>query len=624
MAAWLADNRHPYCENNQFPGRNFYYAKGTGDGPMAQHDLVIRNGTIIDGSGAPPFVGHVAIDGDTITAVGAVYGLGREEIDATGLVVTPGFVDVHTHYDAQVTWDERMTPTSQHGVTTVVMGNCAVGIAPCRPGDQSLLTTVIEGVEDIPEAVITAGVPWAWETFPEYLDFIETRRTDVDFAALIAHAPIRVYVMGERAARRELSTQSEQEEMTRLVAEAVRAGAVGVSSSRTSAHRTTDGQLALAETSTEAEVIALARGLEVGGGGVFEINVEFADAHIGEDSADFDLLKRAAKVSGGRPVHYLLMEYARQPTLWRSLLELTGKANAEGLSIKAQVMPRAQGILWGLTASYHPFSLNPSYAEIANAPLAEKVKRMRDPAMKARLLAEEPAHANPVLVRTAKALGDAYVLGDPADYEQPRERSLAGRAAATGIDPASLAYDLLLEDEGRALLYLPSTNYLESNYDNVYEMITDPNAIVSLGDGGAHYGMICDSSYSTYLLTHWVRDRTRGERVSLPWAIKALTSVPAEGFGFTDRGLLTPGRKADLNIIDMNALTLRGPEIVSDLPGGGSRFIQRAKGYRATIVSGKITYRDGEPTGALPGTLVRIRHDSALAATMGDSEMALR
>jgi N-acyl-D-amino-acid deacylase len=589
---------------------------------LAQHDLIIRSGSIVDGSGGPPFVGDIAIDGETITTIGLVESRGREEIDATGMIVTPGFVDVHTHYDAQVTWDERMTPTSQHGVTTVVMGNCAVGIAPCRPGDQALLTTVIEGVEDIPEAVITAGVPWSWETFPEYLNFIESRRTDVDFAALIAHAPIRVWVMGERAARRELSTQGEQEEMTRLVAEAVRAGAVGVSSSRTSAHRTSDGQLAPAETSTEAEVIALARGLKVGGGGVFEINVEFADAYAGEDSADFELLKRAAKVSGGRPVHYLLLEYARQPKLWRSLLELTAKANAEGLSIKAQVMPRAQGILWGLTASYHPFSLNPSYAEIADLPLADKVERMRDPAMKARLLAEEPAHPNPVLVRTAKAVGEAYVLGDPADYEQPLERSLAGRAAATGTNAASLAYDLLLEDEGRALLYLPATNYLESNYDNVHEMITDPNAIVSLGDGGAHYGMICDSSYSTYLLTHWVRDRTRGERVSLPWAIKALTSVPAEAFGFTDRGLLAPGLKADLNIIDMDVLTLPGPEIVSDLPGGGSRFIQRARGYRATIVSGEVTYRNGEPSGALPGRLVRIRHENAVARAGQASEVA--
>ena len=576
---------------------------------MVAHDLVIRGGTIVDGSGGEPFRGDVAIDGRTIVAVGTVEGRGREEIDAGGCIVTPGFVDVHTHYDAQVTWDERLTPTSHHGVTTVVMGNCAVGIAPCRPGDQTLLTTVLEGVEDIPEAVITAGVPWTWETFPDYLDFIETRRTDVDFAAMIAHAPIRVYVMGERAVRREISTQSEQEEMTRLVAEAIRAGAIGVSSSRTSAHRTSNGELAPAETSTDAEVIALARGLKLGGGGVFEIIVEFADAYAGEESADFELLKRIVKFSGGRPLYYLLQEYARQPTLWRSLLALTEQANAAGLPIKAQAMPRAQGILWGLTASHHPFSLNPSYRAIADLPLAEKVRRMRDPAVKARLLAEQPAHPNPILVRVARLFGDAYVLGDPADYEQPRERSIAGRAAALGIDPASLAYDLLLEDEGRAMLYLPSTNYLEANYDNVREMITHPDAIVSLGDGGAHYGMICDSSYSTYLLTHWVRDRTRGARVTLPWAIEALTRVPAEGFGFADRGLLAPGMKADVNVIDLAGLTLPGPEVVADLPGGGSRTVQRAKGYVATIVSGEVTYRDGEPTGKLPGRLVRMKHD---------------
>ena len=578
---------------------------------MVAHDLVIRGGMIVDGSGGEPFRGDVAIDGRTIVAVGTVEGRGREEIDAGGLIVTPGFVDVHTHYDAQVTWDERLTPTSHHGVTTVVMGNCAVGIAPCRAGDQDLLTTVIEGVEDIPEAVITAGVPWRWETFPDYLDFIGTRRTDVDFAAMIAHAPVRVYVMGERAARREISTQAEQEEMTRIVAEAIRAGAVGVSSSRTSAHRTSNGELAPAETATEAEVIALARGLKLGGGGVFEIIVEFADIYAGEESADFELLKRAVKVSGGRPVYYLLQEYARQPTLWRALLELTEQANAEGLPIRAEAMPRAQGILWGLTASHHPFSLNPSYRAIAALPLDEKVRRMRDPAFKARLLAEKPVHANPVLVRVARLFGEAYVLGDPADYEQPRERSVAGRAAALGVDAASLAYDLLLEEEGRAMLYLPSTNYLDANYDNVREMITHPHAIVSLGDGGAHYGMICDSSYSTYLLTHWVRDRTRGERVALPWAIKALTSVPAQGFGFSDRGLLAAGMKADLNVIDLDRLTLPGPEVADDLPGGGSRTVQRAKGYVATIVSGEVTYRDGEPTGALPGRLVRMRHGAS-------------
>jgi N-acyl-D-amino-acid deacylase len=573
---------------------------------MADHDLVIRGGTIVDGSGGEPYRGDVAVDGGVIAAVGAVDGAGREEIDATGLIVTPGFVDVHTHYDCQITWDERLTPSSHHGVTTVVMGNCAIGIAPCRPTDHETLVTVIEGVEDIPEAVMTAGVPWGWETFPEYMDFIEGRHADVDFAAMIAHAPIRVYVMGERAARRELSTQAEQEEMTRLVAEAIRCGAVGVSSSRTSAHRTAAGDLAPAETSTEAEVMALARGLKHGGGGVFEVIIEFADADEDEESSDYNVLRRAVQVSGGRPAYFLLLEYARQPTLWRTLLKQSAQANADGLTIKAEVMPRANGVLWGLTASHHPFSINPSYHEIADLPLEAKVARMQDPAFKAKLLAEEPEHRNPILVRLASMYPGAYVLGDPADYEQPREQSIAGRAEALGVDPASLAYDLLLENDGKAILYLPSTNYLEGNYDNVLEMMTHPDALVSLGDGGAHYGLICDASYTTYLLTHWVRDRTRGARVTLPWAIEALTSKPAQAFGFHDRGRLATGMKADLNVIDFERLMLPGPVVVNDLPGGGARTVQRAKGYVATIVSGQVTYRDGEATGALPGRLVRM------------------
>ncbi|WP_174274602.1 N-acyl-D-amino-acid deacylase family protein [Sphingomonas bacterium] len=589
---------------------------------MPVHDLVIRGGTIVDGGGGEPRIGDVAIDGRTIVAIGTIEGRGREEIDATGLIVTPGFVDVHTHYDCQITWDERLMPTSHHGVTTVVMGNCAIGIAPCRPEDHDLLVTVIEGVEDIPEAVLTAGVPWKWETFPEYMDFIEGRHADIDFAAMIAHAPIRVYVMGERAARRELSTQAEQARMTQLVAEAIRCGAVGVSSSRTSAHRTTGGDLAPAETSTEAELMALARGLKDGGGGVFEINIEFADADEGEESADYNLLRRAVKASGGRPAYFLLMEFARQPTLWRTLLELNAQANAEGLPIKGEVMPRANGVLWGLTASHHPFSLNPSYRAIADLPLAAKVAKMRDPAFKAKLLAEAPAHRNPVLVVMAKMFEQAYALGDPADYEQPRERSIGGRAEALGVDPAGLAYDMLLEDEGKAMLYLPSTNYLHANYDCVHEMMTHPDSLVSLGDGGAHYGMICDASYSTYLLTHWVRDRTRGPRVTLPWAIEALTSKPAKAFGFADRGLLAPGMKADLNLIDMERLTLPGPEVVSDLPGGGSRTIQRAKGYVATIVSGEITYREGAPTGALPGRLVRINQQDRVMEKVAELERA--
>lgn len=571
---------------------------------MDEHDLVIRNGTIVDGAGAEPFTGDVAIDGQLISAVGAVPGVGRTEIDATGLLITPGFIDLHTHYDCQVTWDNRLIPSSHHGVTTVVMGNCSVGIAPCRPEDRELLIEVVEGVEDIPGAVMAEGIPWQWETFPEYLDFLETRRTDVDFVAQIAHSAVRVYAMGARGAARELANSAEQARMTELVTEGIRAGAIGVSSSRTGAHRTLAGELAPSETATEAELMSLAHGIREAGTGVFEIVMDFTDLES-DDSADFNLMRRIVRASGNRPLSYSLFQLDAQPNVWKSLLRLTDEANAAGLPILAQVMPRANGIMWGLTASYNPFSFQPSYKAIAHLSLADRVATMRDPAFKTRILSEQPSHSNPMLMNLAAMFPKSFLLGSPPDYEQLPDQMIAARAQRAGESAASVAYDLLLEDDGRSFLYLPLTNYSSGSYDEVLDMISNSNVLPSLGDGGAHYGMICDASYSTYMLTHWVRDRTRGARISLPRAIQSLTSRPASAIGLLDRGLISPGYKADINVIDLDALELPAPEVINDLPGGAPRMIQRASGYVATIVSGAVTYRDGEPSDALPGRLVR-------------------
>jgi N-acyl-D-aspartate/D-glutamate deacylase len=579
------------------------------------HDLVIRNGTIVDGSGGETYTADVSIDGCCISGVGLVPGSGRAEIDASGLVVTPGFVDLHTHYDCQVTWDTRLVPSSHHGVTTVVLGNCSVGIAPCRAEDRELLIRILEGVEDIPGVVAAEGIPWQWETFPEYLNFLQTRCTDVDFVTQIAHSAVRVYAMGSaRGGARERATSVDQARMTELVAEAIRAGAIGVSSSRTWTHRTADGQLAPSETSSEAELMALARGIRTAGTGVFEIVMDFTDLE-NEDSADFDLMRRIVRASGNRPLSYSLFQLDSQPEVWKSLLRLTAEANASGLPITAQVMPRANGIMWGLTASYNPFSYHPSYHAIAGLPLPARVAAMRAPQFKARVLAEKACGNQPQLMNFAAALlPKGFLLGNPPDYEQTQDQTLGARARRAGVSMESLVYDLLLEEEGRSFLYTPITNYHGGSYDDVLSMLSDENTLPSLGDGGAHYGMICDASYSTYLLTHWVKGRTRGGRISLPLAIQRLTSRPARAVGLLDRGMIASGYKADLNVLDFDALQLLAPETINDLPSGAPRMIQRAKGYIATIVSGTVTYANGEPTEALPGRLVRGPRNAPSAA----------
>ncbi|MFT3814914.1 MAG: amidohydrolase family protein [Acidovorax sp.] len=567
-------------------------------------DIVIRNGTVVDGSGGPARQADVAIANGKIAKVGQVPERGKEEIDATGQLVTPGFVDIHTHYDGQVTWEHTLKPSSNHGVTTVVTGNCGVGFAPCKPEQRDTLVRVMEGVEDVPEIVMTEGLPWNWETFPEYLDSLEQREYDIDFGTQIPHSAIRVYVMGERGEHHAPATEQELRQMTGIVREAVEAGALGVSSSHHLGHRTVAGELAPSVGSASEEVLALARGLREAGKGVFQM---ITDGYYGgsDAGAQMDLLRSIAETAG-RPVSYSLLQKAPYLRLHEDMLALMRQVRAQGLDIQGQVFPRPVGLLFGLTLSFHPFRFHPSYAALHDLPLAQRVAEMRKPEVRAAILSEKPEHTNPIFVTIVSGYENAFSLGDPLNYEPAPEDLLHARAKAMGVSTAELAYDLLLENEGNAVLMSPSSNFAEGNFDAIEQMLFDENTLIALGDGGAHYGMICDSSYPTTVLTHWVRDR-QGRRMPLEQAVHRLSRKNALAVGLADRGLIAEGLKADVNVIDFDRLRLHPPQPVFDLPGGGRRLMQKSDGYAATIVSGRVTYRDGVPTGARPGRLVRNR-----------------
>jgi N-acyl-D-aspartate/D-glutamate deacylase len=569
----------------------------------SEFDLVIRGGHVIDGSGSPGRVCDVAISAGRIAHVGRVEGRGREEIDAGGQLVTPGFVDIHTHYDGQVTWGNRLLPSAYHGVTTVVNGNCGVGFAPCKPDQRETLVRVMEGVEDIPEIVMTEGIPWNWETFPEYLDSLEGRHYDIDFAAHVPHSAIRVYVMGERGEHRAEATPAELARMTGIVRDAVRAGAIGVSTSQHLGHRTVNGELAPSIGAAHAEVMALARGLREAGAGVFQLITD--GLYGGSDAATQMALLRDITRESGRPVSYTLLQKAPYLRLHEQLLELTRDAQREGYPIKAQVFPRPVGLLYGLELSLHPFCYHPSYVEIQHLPLKERVQALRDPERRRRILSERPQHPNPVSVRFVSNYEYGFELGDPPNYAPPPEMLLGARAARMGVSVAELAYDLLLENDGTTLLMSPSSNYAEGNLDAVQTMLVDDTTLLALGDGGAHYGMICDSSYPTSVLSYWTRDGA-AQRLPLEWAINRLSRRNALAVGLEDRGLLAAGLKADVNVIDYDNLRLHAPRPVFDLPAGGRRLNQTADGYTATVVSGRVTYRNGVATGELPGRLVRV------------------
>jgi N-acyl-D-aspartate/D-glutamate deacylase len=560
-------------------------------------DLAIRGGSVLDGNGGPGFTGDVGIRAGKIVAVGAVGEPARRDLDADGLLVTPGWVDVHTHYDGQATWDDLLTPSCWHGVTTVVMGNCGVGFAPVRPGTHEYLIKLMEGVEDIPGTALAEGIDWSWESFPEYLDALDRRPHAVDIGAQVPHAALRFYVMGERGAdHTEAPRPEEIDEMGRLVREAVLAGALGFSTSRTKNHRASDGRFTPSLTATPEELLGISRAFGEAGQGVFEVVSDFVG---GED--EWKLFQEMVEVSG-RPMSISLAQNDASPDGWRHMLRTLELANERGLPLKAQVATRAIGLLLGLEATMNPFSSHPTYVGIAQLPFEERVARLRDPDVRRKILGEEPHPGMAFLVAQFDRL---FVLGDPPDYEPPEEASVAAEAALRGMRPEELAYEMLLEDGGHALLYRPFLNYSGFNLDPTREMLLHPHTVPGLGDAGAHCGMICDGSFPTYLLSHWGKDRTRGERLPVEWLVKSQTADTAALVGLHDRGRIAPGMKADLNLIDFDGLGLCHPKIAYDLPAGGKRLLQRATGYRATVQSGEVTFEDGEPTGALPGRLIR-------------------
>ncbi len=581
---------------------------------MAQADLVIRGGTVFDGSGGAPFIADVAIRDGLVVGVGAGDWVGDQEIDASGLMVTPGWVDIHTHYDGQMTWDERMTPSSTLGATTILAGNCGVGFAPARPADHDTLIRLMEGVEDIPGAALHEGLSWKWESFGEYLDAIDGLPRDIDVAAQIPHGALRVYVMGQRGAKRETATAEEIAQMRTLVRDGVRAGALGFSTSRTLIHRTADGDLTPTLGAAREEMIGIAEGLRDAGSGVIQVASDFADI-----DEEFALMRELTQVSG-QQLTFSLVQADVVPDRWRALLDRLDAAVSDGIQMKAQVAGRPVGLMLGLQGSVHPFVSRPSYQAIKDLPLAEKVANLRDPAFRARLIAEAPLRDHPFINALAGAHHKMFELGDPPNYEPDPADSLGLRAKALGVNPDELVYDAMLEDEGRAFLFFPLANYTEGSLENVRAMLENPNTLSGLSDGGAHVGAICDVSLPTTMLVHWCRDRVRGPKLDLAEVIRAQTRDTAEAVGLYDRGLLKPGYLADVNIIDFERLRLHAPHMVYDLPTGARRLMQHADGYVATIKSGQIIYREGQPTGALPGKLVRGRKPAPAAPTLMAAE----
>ena len=562
----------------------------------ADHDLVIRNGHIVDGSGKPGFEGDVAVKDGRIAAVGRVNGRGAEEMDAKGLLVTPGFVDVHTHYDGQATWDQRLQPSSWHGVTTVIAGNCGVGFAPCRPQDQDRLIRLMEGVEDLPFPVLKQGLPWNWQSFPEYLDSISGRAFDMDIGLQLPHAALRVFVMGERGANREAATPDDIAQMAALAQAAMDAGAMGFSTSRTLNHRTSDGQPTPTLNAAEDELMGIALALGRAGNGAGRGVLQFVSDFANPD-AEFAMLRRLCEASG-RPLSFSLAQSPAAPMGWRRLLDLLEQAVAAGLPMKAQVAARPVGVLLGLDLTLNPFSLHPDWPKAAS--LEEQRRSLADPAFVARLIANPPPAGHALGTALLHRWGDMYQLGDPPNYEPLPQTSLAAQAMQRGVPFQAVAAQWLLH----GMIYVPFLNFADGDLDAVGAMLAHPDTIPGLSDGGAHVGMICDGSFPTSLLTHWARDRSHG-RLPLEHLIQRQARDTARAVGLADRGCIAPGQRADINLIDLDRLTLLPPEVAHDLPAGGRSLLQRARGIRATLVAGAVTYRDGEATGALPGRLLR-------------------
>ena len=564
------------------------------------YDLIIKNGTVYDGTGEKPFFADVAIKGNKIAAIGNLEESSKEVIDAKGKIVSPGFVDIHTHYDGQVTWDPYLRPSTYHGVTTVVMGNCGVGFSPCKPEERDWLISLMEGVEDIPGTALHEGINWQWESFPEYLDTLEDKPLAIDVGTQIPHGAVRAYVMGQRGIDREEASQEEIEQMSQIVKEAIEAGAFGFSTSRTEKHKDSSGALTPSITAHKNELVSIAKSLGEIKSGVLQGISDFYDFET-----EFDIFKEMSE-SSGRPMSITVEQMDQRPDWWHQLLNGIEKAQAEGINMYGQVPPRATGINMGLTVTLNPFTFYPSFYELSQKSLEEKVATMKDPAFKEKLLSEKPVSiGNPLVDEITQSFNKMFKLGEPANYEPEPESSFEAIAKRQNISPQEVAYDCLLEKEGRALIYHPLFNYLPGNLDYVETMLNHPYSISGLGDAGAHCGAISDASFPTTLIQHWGRDRKRGKKIPLEKLISMQTLETSRLLGIKDRGVLKEGYKADINVIDFENLTLHEPEVLYDLPAGGRRLVQRASGYEYTIVSGQIAFKDGESTGVLNGRLIR-------------------
>ncbi len=563
------------------------------------NDLVIRNGKIIDGTGRLGFAGDLAIADGQIVSVGGKASPGHREIDASGLLVTPGWVDIHTHYDGQVAWDPYLSPSSWHGVTTLVMGNCGVGFAPVQRGKEAFLISMMDGVEDIPTETLTAGINFEWESFGEYLDALSRMKRVLDVGTHVPHCAVRAYVMGERGAENQPATPDDIAQMAAVVRDGLKAGALGVSTSRTLVHRTRDKAYVPGTFAGLDEVIGIGRALGEAGHGVYEIISD-----ITGDDANLDWMASLSRETG-RPISLAALISRRSGMKMREVLDFIERSNNNGARMMAQVGARPAGSLMSLQSSVHPFSTHRSYRQLmAVLTHEERVARMRDPQVRAQILSDGPAVKEEQTLAMVANFQHHFSLGDPPDYEPTADSSILERAKLMHKTPQEVAYDTLLERDGREIIYMPLA-YKGYSFDGILPQLTNPNTILSLSDGGAHCGVICDASMPTYMLTHWVRDRSRGERLPLEFAVRRQTHDTAQLYGLLDRGMLAPGMKADINLIDFERLQLHPPEMVFDLPADGRRFVQRADGYKYTIVSGEVTFADGHATGAMPGKVVR-------------------
>ncbi len=564
------------------------------------HDLVIRNGTVMDGSGGTPFIADIAVTDGKITAIGTIQGTGTEEIEAKGLSVTPGFVDIHTHYDGQAVWDSHLAPSSWHGVTTLVMGNCGVGFAPCKPGDRDAMVALMEGVEDLPGPCLNEGLDWEWESFAEYLTALERRKHDIDFCALLPHGPLRVFVMGDRALKLEDANQEDIAKMRQVTAEAIRAGAYGFSTSRTISHKTLAGDLMPMLRAQEAELMGIALGMKDAGAGFIEMT---SDWNTPDPATEFAMVRRVMEACG-RPLVFSLTQRHDRTEAWKDLLELSTTAHQDGLPIRCVVPPRPIGALLGLTGSQNPFAGTATYRAIADLPLAERVAAMRDPEIRRKMLADDPTEFNTWSLLQRIGYARMFRFANPLNYTPSREDCLEAIAAREGRTAPEVAYDILLEDDGKDFIFACLVNYANYDLEAVKTMYGRAHVMPGLSDGGAHVAFISDASFPTFLFSYWGRDRG-ADKFELADLVRRQTREPALFAGLTDRGLLAAGMKADINVIDFANLNLDRPEMVVDLPAGGRRLMQKARGYKATIKAGQVTYRDGIATGALPGGLVR-------------------